>query len=103
ELVRHRDYEAFDSARRGAGDRLVLLTTGGDTAYHEYRFRPGDRLMLGRESAGVPAHVHADADARLLVPMAAGMRSLNVALAAAIVLAEALRQTNSFPSPAGMM
>jgi tRNA (cytidine/uridine-2'-O-)-methyltransferase len=63
-------------------------------------FRPEDILLLGRESAGVPAEVHARAHARLLVPMRAGLRSLNVALAAAMVLGEALRQTQGFPDEA---
>ncbi|MGE0233620.1 MAG: tRNA (cytidine(34)-2'-O)-methyltransferase [Flavobacteriaceae bacterium] len=98
DLTRHQDYSAFDSARRRAGARLVLLTTAGATPYFDYDFSADDWLMLGRESAGVPETVHADADARLVIPMAPGMRSLNVAVSAGIVLAEALRQTNSFPS-----
>ena len=97
DLTRHQDYRAFDSARRSAGSRLVLLTTAGSTPYHAHTFHADDWLMLGRESAGVPEHVHADADVRLVIPMARGMRSLNVAVSAGIVLAEALRQTNAFP------
>ncbi len=73
--------------------RLVLLTTDGDTGYTDFRFAPDDRLIVGRESAGVPAEIHAAADARLLIPMRPQARSLNVALAAAMVLGEALRQT----------
>ena len=72
--------------------RLVLLTTAGATPYPSFAFRHDDVLMVGRESAGVPPEVHAAADARVKVPMATGMRSLNVAVAAAIILGEALRQ-----------
>lgn len=73
--------------------RLLLLTTAGETGYTDFRFAPEDRLIVGRESAGAPAAVHHAADARLVVPMHHGARSLNVALAAAMVLGEALRQT----------
>jgi tRNA (cytidine/uridine-2'-O-)-methyltransferase len=95
ELVRHVDFSAFRAATPG---RLVLLTTKSDTSYLDFRFEVGDVLMLGRESAGVPEEVHRAAAARLVVPMRPGMRSLNVALAGAIVLGEALRQTGGFPS-----
>lgn len=77
--------------------RLLLLTTSGDTDYRAAAYRTGDILLLGRESAGVPGFVHEAADCRLTIPLAAGMRSLNVATAAAMVLGEALRQTNGFP------
>ena len=101
EMVRHRSWRAY---RAMAGDaapgRLVLLTTQGQTRYSDFAFRPGDNLLLGRESAGVPEEVHAEADARLMIPMRTGIRSLNVAMAAAMVLSEALRQTDLFP-PAG--
>jgi tRNA (cytidine/uridine-2'-O-)-methyltransferase len=96
ELRRHASWEAYCAAR-GPG-RLVLLTTSGDTALPDFAFEAGDTLMVGRESAGVPAEVHAAADARLVIPMAAGARSLNVALAAAMALGEALRQTGAFPA-----
>lgn len=76
--------------------RLVLLTTGAETPYHAFRFGPGDRLLLGRESAGVPGDVHAAADARLRIPLKTAARSLNVAIAAAMVAGEALRQTSAF-------
>jgi tRNA (cytidine/uridine-2'-O-)-methyltransferase len=95
DLVRHGSWARFQ-ADRPAG-RLVLLTTKADLPYTAFAFKPGDTLLLGRESAGVPAHVHTAADARLVVPMAAGRRSLNVALAAAMVLGEALRQLGAFP------
>jgi len=81
-------------AARGSG-RLLLLTTKGDVAYHRFAFRPDDTLLLGRESVGAPEAVHGRADARLVVPMRPGARSLNVALAAALVLGEALRQTEA--------
>ena len=73
--------------------RLLLLTTRGDRPYTQYRFAADDRLLLGRESAGVPETVHDMADARLRVPMAPSARSLNVSLAAAMVAGEAMRQT----------
>jgi tRNA (cytidine/uridine-2'-O-)-methyltransferase len=98
ELVRHAGWESYRAVRQGS--RLVLLTTRAATAYVDFAFRADDRLLLGRESAGVPADVHAAADARLKVPMRPGMRSLNVALAAAIVLGEALRQTGGLPAAA---
>jgi tRNA (cytidine/uridine-2'-O-)-methyltransferase len=97
DLTRHESFAAFDATRRAAGRRLILLTTDGDTIYTAFGFRSGDTLLFGRESAGVPASVHAVADARLRIPMVAGLRSLNVAVAAATVLGEALRQTDSFP------
>jgi len=78
-----------------APGRLLLLTSKGDVAYHRFAFRPDDTLLLGRESAGVPEAVHARVEARLVVPMRPGARSLNVALAAALVLGEALRQTEA--------
>ena len=96
ELTRHESFEAFDTARRSAGARLVLLTTRADAAYTDFAFNPSDTLLLGRESAGVPDAVHAAADARLRIPMRSGLRSLNVAVAAAMVLGEALRQTGGF-------
>jgi tRNA (cytidine/uridine-2'-O-)-methyltransferase len=96
-LVRHASWHAFRAVQDG---RLVLLTTRGARTHLDFAFRPDDTLMVGRESAGVPDFVHAAADARLRVPMAAGLRSLNVVTAAAIVLGEALRQTGGFPQAA---
>lgn len=91
---RHESWDRFqDHFRQEPEGRLVLLTTRGDQPYTDFRFRPGDTLMVGRESAGVPSHVHAAADARLVIPMMPGRRALNVAQAAAMVLGEALRQT----------
>ncbi|MEE8332526.1 MAG: tRNA (cytidine(34)-2'-O)-methyltransferase [Alphaproteobacteria bacterium] len=91
EIVRHQSWDRF-TENRGAG-RLALLTTTGDIPYCDFDFRAADTLLVGRESAGVPQEVHDAADARLTIPMAHGLRSLNVALAAAMVLGEALRQT----------
>lgn len=90
-LTRHASWESF--RRDTAGRRIVLLTTKTDISYYDFAFRHGDILLLGRESAGVPADVHEAADTRLTVPMAPGMRSLNVINAAAMVAGETLRQT----------
>lgn len=95
-LTRHTSFEAFNAARLAAGARFVLLTTSGNQPYTDFAFQPSDVLLVGRESAGVPMDVHDAADARIIVPMKVGMRSLNVAVAAAMVLGEALRQTGQF-------
>jgi len=79
-----------------AGQRLILLTTKGGTAYTDFEFRDNDVLMFGRESAGVPDAVAQRADHRLVIPMRTGLRSLNVAVAAAMGVGEALRQTGGF-------
>jgi len=97
DFVRHRSWQAFQEAR-GPG-RLVLLTTRASEPYTRFAFRPDDRLMLGRESAGVPDAVLEAADARILIPLRPPARSLNVALAAAMALGEALRQTGGLPAP----
>lgn len=97
DVVRHGSWQAYAAAWAGGTGRLVLLTTKAATAYTDFAFAPGDSILLGRESAGVPAFVHEAADARLRIPMRAGMRSLNVAQAGAMVLGEALRQTLGFP------
>ena len=92
DLVRHASFAAFEAARRAVGRRLILLTTAAKADYRDFAFAPNDILMVGRESAGVPAEVHAACDARLTIPLLAGFRSLNVAVAAAMALGEALRQ-----------
>ncbi|WP_375594391.1 tRNA (cytidine(34)-2'-O)-methyltransferase [Algihabitans albus] len=97
ELTRHRSWQAYSALRQKKGERLVLLTTRGDRSYIDFAFAPGDALLLGRESAGVPEDVHAAADARLRIPLRQGQRSLNVAVAGAMVLGEALRQAKLFP------
>jgi len=96
-LNRHLSWEAFRERQAGDAGRLVLLTTAAQVRYDGFSFRSDDTLMVGRESSGVPESVHAAADARVKVPMTAGNRSLNVAIAAAIVLGEALRQTGGLP------
>ena len=92
-LVRHASWGDFDAWRRAGQHRLVLFTTGAATSYLDFQFAAADVLLFGRESAGVPAEVHRAADARLVVPMRQGLRSLNVAVAAAMAAGEALRQT----------
>ncbi len=99
DFTRHISWDAFRAARAAAAGRLVLLTTKARTPYTEFRFEKEDVLVLGSEGAGVPQSVHRGARARILVPMAPGARSLNVAVAAAMVLGEALRQTEGFPDP----
>ncbi|CAH1663666.1 tRNA (cytidine(34)-2'-O)-methyltransferase [Chelatococcus asaccharovorans] len=96
-ITRHVSWTAFDTWRRQAERRLVLATTQGATLYTRFAFAPGDVILLGRESAGVPPAVHAAADARITVPMVADLRSLNVAVAAAMIAGEALRQTDGWP------
>lgn len=97
EIVRHASFAVFDAGRRAAGRRLVLLTTKASGSHLDAAFRPDDVLMVGRESAGAPEEAHKAADLRVRIPMRAELRSLNVAVAAAIVLGEALRQTAGFP------
>ena len=97
-MTRHSGWEHFIAARGPDDGRLVLLTTAGDVSYTGFRFDAADTLLVGRESAGVPISVHRAADARVTIPMQPGLRSLNVALAAAMVLGEALRQTKRFPA-----
>lgn len=96
-LIRHADWTAFEAWRRQAGRRLVLLSTQTEIAYTDLTYRKDDILLCGQESAGVPAEVHDRADARVRIPMAEEARALNVALAAAMVLGEALRQTGGPP------
>ncbi len=95
DLVRHRSWDSFRAARQG--QRLVLLTTRASLSFTDFAFRPDDLILVGRESAGVPDEVHQAADAAILIPLHPPARSLNVALAAAMVLSEALRQTGSLP------
>ena len=95
EVTRHASWESFSKSRPDGG-RIVLLTTRAPLPFTGFAFRPSDILLIGRESAGVPEAVHEAADARITIPMAPPARSLNMALAAAMVLGEALRQTNGF-------
>lgn len=93
EVARHADWDAFERTREG---RLVLLTTKGGVRLPDARFRPDDILLFGSESAGAPDHVHAAAALAVRIPLRPGFRSLNVAVAAGIALAEALRQTGGW-------
>jgi len=98
QIVRHADWDAFETWRAGAAARMILFTTRAHRSYLEHAFRRGDVLLFGRETSGVPEKVHAAADARLLIPMREGLRSLNVAMAAAMAVGEAIRQTQAQPS-----
>ncbi len=96
-LERHMSWRAFEDWRqdqrtRTGGARLILLSTKASLTYTQFAYQPGDILMVGRESAGVPEEVHQAADERILIPVEAGLRSLNVAISAAMVMGEALRQ-----------
>lgn len=91
-IERHVSWASFERWRAEAGRRLVLLTTRGGISHTQFQFRPGDILLVGRESLGVPEEVHAAADARVAITVRPGMRSLNVAVSAAMALGEALRQ-----------
>jgi tRNA (cytidine/uridine-2'-O-)-methyltransferase len=91
-ITRHASFPAFEAWRASAGARLILFTTRAATSYLDHAFQRGDVLLFGRESAGVPDQVHSAADARLVIPMRDGLRSLNVAMAAAMAVGEALRQ-----------
>lgn len=91
-LTRHASWADFQAWRLAAKRRLLLFSTKAAVPYTKFAFEPGDILLLGRESAGVPDEVHQVADARLIIPMVEGARSLNLALSAAIAAAEALRQ-----------
>lgn len=95
-IERHASFAAFEAWRASMGFRLLLLSTTGDEPYAAFDYRPDDILMVGRESAGVPQVVHDAASARLFVPMRPLMRSLNVAVCAAMAVGEALRQLNGF-------
>ena len=94
EITRHSGWEAFAAQLSG---RLVLMTTRGAARLHDFAFARDDVLLFGRESAGVPEEVHARAEGRVLIPMRAGLRSLNLSMSAAITVTEALRQTDGMP------
>ena len=91
--IRHDSWARFEDWRREGGHRLLLFTTKGATPYLDFHYQPSDILLLGRETAGVPQVVAEAADARLVIPIKPELRSLNVAMAAAMALGEALRQT----------
>lgn len=92
-LTRHVDWQQFEAWRMGTGRRLVLASTKAAERYTDFEFRGSDILLFGRESAGVPDHVHDKVDARVTIPMIGGQRSINVAMSAAMIAGEALRQT----------
>jgi tRNA (cytidine/uridine-2'-O-)-methyltransferase len=94
-LARHLDWDGFQSWRRTTRRRLVLMSTKAETSLWDLAFRADDLILLGRESGGVPEQVHEAANHRLTIPMAEGARSLNVALAGAMALGEAMRQTKA--------
>jgi tRNA (cytidine/uridine-2'-O-)-methyltransferase len=94
-ITRHDSWSKFEEWRHDKGYRLVLFTTKAAGSYLDYRYDPTDILLFGRESAGVPDEVARVADARVVIPIKPGLRSLNVAMAAAMALGEALRQTNA--------
>jgi len=98
-MDRHLDLAAFERRALAPPRRLVLLSTHAERPYHEVGYRRDDVLMVGSEGRGVPETVHRRAGLRVRIPLRAGLRSLNVATAAAIVVAEALRQTGGFPAP----
>jgi tRNA (cytidine/uridine-2'-O-)-methyltransferase len=93
ELVRHASWAEFERWRMEARSRLILFTTGASLCYLDHAYRAEDIILLGRESSGVPSAVHEAADTRVFVPMRKGLRSLNVAMVAAMAVGEALRQT----------
>jgi tRNA (cytidine/uridine-2'-O-)-methyltransferase len=93
-LVRHVNWDRFEDWRRTEGRRVVLASTKAALPYTAFEFTPDDILLFGRESAGVPDHVHDAAEARILIPMVEGQRSINVAMSAAMIAGEALRQTS---------
>jgi tRNA (cytidine/uridine-2'-O-)-methyltransferase len=102
-IHRHLSFAHFEAWRRETGHRLVLATTRGANRHIDFRFRAGDIILLGRESAGVPEDIHALTDARVAIPLQPGMRSLNIAVAGGILVAEALRQLDGFALPAPLL
>jgi tRNA (cytidine/uridine-2'-O-)-methyltransferase len=99
-IMRHDSWSKFEQWRKDGGYRLILFTTKGARSYLDYRYAADDILLFGRESAGVPNDVAGAADARLVIPIKPGLRSLNIAVASAMALGEALRQTGSAPKEA---
>jgi tRNA (cytidine/uridine-2'-O-)-methyltransferase len=97
DIRHHLEWSAFLADQNASKRRIILLTTKTDTPYTRFSFSPNDTLLVGSESAGAPDFVHQKADAQITIPMAPEVRSLNVAVAMAMVLGEALRQTNLMP------
>ena len=100
-LLRHDSWAKFEQWRHEKNYRLILFTTKAISGYLDYHYGLNDILLFGRESAGVPDEVAKAADARLVIPVRPGLRSLNVAIAAAMALGEALRQTSRGTGPRG--
>lgn len=96
-IVRHADFASFEDWRRKERLKLVLMTTAGAQNYLDHAYQDDQIVLFGRESAGVPQAVHDAAEVRLRIPVVAGLRSLNIAVSAAMVMGEALRQTTAFP------
>lgn len=96
-ILRHGSFAAFQQWRRTEQLTLVLMTTAAERCYLDHAFRDDQVILFGRESAGVPDAVHEAADVRLRIPLVSGLRSLNIAVAVAMVAGEALRQTGGFP------
>ncbi|MFN3169980.1 MAG: tRNA (cytidine(34)-2'-O)-methyltransferase [Hyphomicrobiales bacterium] len=93
----HVDFDAFCRANAWTAPRLIVMTTKASMTYTDFSFQKSDMIVMGRETAGAPGWLHERADARLIIPMAVGTRSLNMAVSASLVVGEALRQTNDFP------
>lgn len=102
EVIRHPSWDDFLAAPARTEGRLLLMTTKGATPYLDFSFEAGDTLLMGRESAGAPDHVHAAAQGRLVIPIRRETRSLNIATAAAMTLGEAIRQTRWSSAAAGL-
>lgn len=100
-LMHHNSWSKFEQWRNERAYRLILFTTKSTSSYLDHHYGLNDILLFGRESAGVPDEVAAAADARLVIPIKPGLRSLNIAMAAAMALGEALRQTSPGTSPRG--
>jgi tRNA (cytidine/uridine-2'-O-)-methyltransferase len=97
-VLRHVSWSAFQDWQTAQGGRLILAETDGQFSFTEFMFQPNDIILMGRESAGVPSTIRADCTASVRIPQIAGSRSINVALAAAMIVSEALRQTRGFAS-----
>lgn len=95
-LTRHHSWERFKKSEYLVSNRIILLTTKASICYTDITYNKNDILLMGRESAGVPDHVHSQVDERVLIPMNPNCRSLNIAISLSIVLGEALRQTNHY-------
>ena len=97
QVTRHSSWEKFYQLQKDKGNRLILLDAQASTSFLDFSFQPSDVLLLGQESSGVPEEVHQQIPHQVIIPMQGGRRSLNMAISAAMVLTEALRQTHLFP------